>query len=50
MISNAYFQLGFEVWREFPDRIVGFPSRTHIFENNEYRYESEWTNDISMVC
>lgn len=44
-----YFR--YEVWREFPDRIVGFPSRTHVWDNvtNRWRYESEWTNEISMV-
>jgi len=39
------------VWREFPDRIVGFPSRLHMWDNgtNCWKYESEWTNSISMV-
>lgn len=49
MLTADELDFAFEVWREFPDRIVGFPSRTHVFENNEYRYESEWTNEISMV-
>lgn len=48
MLTSDELDFGFEVWREFPDRIVGFPSRTHVFEN-EYKYESEWTNEISMV-
>lgn len=41
----------FKVWREFPDRIVGFPSRTHVWDNStqRWKYESEWTNQISMV-
>uniref|UniRef100_A0A1A9WW32 Exostosin-2 n=1 Tax=Glossina brevipalpis TaxID=37001 RepID=A0A1A9WW32_9MUSC len=41
----------YEVWREFPDRIVGFPSRLHVWDNftSHWRYESEWTNEISMV-
>ena len=41
-----------QVWREFPDRLVGFPSRTHVVEEEnggKYRYESEWTSQISMV-
>lgn len=40
-----------QVWREFPDRIVGFPSRTHVWNNvsQSWRYESEWTNEISMI-
>lgn len=39
------------MWREFPDRIVGFPSRIHMLDNstNCWKYESEWTNSISMV-
>lgn len=41
----------FDVWREFPDRIVGFPSRLHVWDNvtSSWRYHSEWTNQISMV-
>ncbi len=40
-----------QTWKEFPDRLVGFPSRTHIWDNTtrRWRYESEWTNQISMV-
>ena len=40
-----------QVWREFPDRLVGFPSRVHLLDNGtgKWRYESEWTNAISMV-
>lgn len=41
----------FKVWKEFPDHIVGFPSRTHVWNNNTnaWKYESEWKNEISMV-
>lgn len=46
MLTQDELDFGFEVWREFPDRIVGFPSRTHVFENNEWKYESEWTNEV----
>lgn len=47
MLTPDELDFGFEVWREFPERIVGFPSRTHVFENNEWKYESEWTNEVS---
>lgn len=46
MLTPDELDFGFEVWREFPERIVGFPSRTHVFENGEWRYESEWTNEV----
>ncbi|XP_018334859.1 exostosin-2, partial [Agrilus planipennis] len=51
MLTSDELEFGFEVWREFPDRIVGFPSRTHIWDNAtlSWKYESEWTNEISMV-
>ncbi|XP_061391803.1 exostosin-2 [Musca vetustissima] len=51
MLTEDEVEFGYEVWREFPDRIVGFPSRLHVWENmtSHWRYESEWTNQISMV-
>lgn len=51
MLTADELNFGYEVWREFPDRIVGFPSRIHIYNNTtmRWRYESEWTNQISMV-
>lgn len=51
MLTPDEVEFAFEVWREFPDRIVGFPSRIHIWDNvtQSWKYESEWTNEISMV-
>lgn len=51
MLTADELEFGYEVWREFPDRIVGFPSRTHTWDNEtqSWRYESEWTNELSMV-
>ncbi|XP_011502760.1 PREDICTED: exostosin-2 [Ceratosolen solmsi marchali] len=51
MLTEDEIEFAFEVWREFPDRIVGFPSRTHTWDNKTacWKYESEWTNRISMV-
>lgn len=51
MLTADEVEFAFEVWREFPDRIVGFPSRTHVWDNGTtcWKYESEWTNHISMV-
>ncbi|KAJ1532048.1 hypothetical protein ONE63_000679 [Megalurothrips usitatus] len=51
MLTPDELEFGYEVWREFPDRIVGFPSRTHVWDNvtKHWKYESEWTNHISMV-
>ncbi|KAL1131710.1 hypothetical protein AAG570_011323 [Ranatra chinensis] len=51
MLTADELEFGYEVWREFPDRIVGFPSRTHVWDNatQRWKYESEWTNQISMV-
>nr|CAG4651611.1 EOG090X01LY [Triops cancriformis] len=51
MLTTDELEFGFEVWREHPDRIVGFPSRTHVWDNttDQWKYESEWTNHLSMV-
>ncbi|ALC42416.1 Ext2 [Drosophila busckii] len=51
MLTTDELDFGYEVWREFPDHIVGFPSRIHVWDNATMRwhYESEWTNQISMV-
>lgn len=51
MLTEDEVEFAFEVWREFPDRIVGFPSRIHKWDNKSscWKYESEWTNEVSMV-
>ena len=51
MLTNDELEFAYQVWREFPDRLVGFPSRTHVWNNTtqKWKYESEWTNDVSMV-
>jgi glucuronyl/N-acetylglucosaminyl transferase EXT2 len=51
MLTADELEFGYQVWREFPDRIVGFPSRTHVWNNatGRWKYESEWTSEISMV-
>lgn len=40
-----------QVWREFPDRLVGYPGRLHLWDHEmgKWKYESEWTNEVSMV-
>ena len=51
MLTVDELEFGYQVWREFPDRIVGFPPRTHVYDNvtGQYKYESEWVNDVSLV-
>ncbi|GAB6024022.1 Exostoses (Multiple)-like 3 [Chamberlinius hualienensis] len=51
MLTPDELEFGFEVWREFPDRIVGYPSRVHLWDNatRSWKYQSEWTNEVSMV-
>ncbi|CAG9135746.1 unnamed protein product [Plutella xylostella] len=51
MLTPDELEFGFDVWREFPSRIVGFPSRLHVWDAAAaaWRYHSEWTNQISMV-
>lgn len=47
----AQVDFAFTVWQSFPDRIVGYPARSHFWDSNKQRwgYTSKWTNDYSMV-
>uniref|UniRef100_A0A2P2HX98 Exostosin-2 n=1 Tax=Hirondellea gigas TaxID=1518452 RepID=A0A2P2HX98_9CRUS len=51
MMTPDELEFGYQVWREFPDRIVGFPSRNVVWNNSTstWKYDSEWTNEVSMV-
>ena len=41
----------FLVWRSFPDRIVGYPPRSHFWDplKKAWGYTSKWTNEYSIV-
>lgn len=41
----------FLVWRSFPERIVGYPPRSHFWDplKRAWGYTSKWTNDYSIV-
>ncbi|XP_054855225.1 exostosin-like 1 isoform X2 [Eublepharis macularius] len=50
-LSTGEVDFAFIVWRSFPDRIVGFPMRSHFWDpsRNQWSYTSKWTNEFSMV-
>ncbi|XP_030645030.1 exostosin-1c [Chanos chanos] len=41
----------FNVWRSFPERIVGYPPRSHFWDpvKKVWGYTSKWTNEYSIV-
>ncbi|GAA6092186.1 exostosin-1b [Tachysurus ichikawai] len=49
--SALKVDFAFTVWQSFPERIVGYPARSHFWDSNKERwgYTSKWTNDYSMV-
>lgn len=51
LVSTMSCLRSLQVWREFPDRLVGYPGRLHLWDHemNKWKYESEWTNEVSMV-
>ena len=50
MVTPDELEFGYQVWCEFPDRLVGFPGRVHVLDDDKkWKYESEWTNEVSMV-
>lgn len=51
MLNKDEIEFGYQAWREFPDSLVGFPSRFHVYDNltHSWRYDSTWTNQMSLV-
>ncbi|XP_036414044.1 exostosin-1a [Colossoma macropomum] len=51
VLSTTEVDFAFTVWQSFPERIVGYPARSHFWDANKERwgYTSKWTNDYSMV-
>uniref|UniRef100_A0A3Q3INQ2 Glycosyl transferase 64 domain-containing protein n=1 Tax=Monopterus albus TaxID=43700 RepID=A0A3Q3INQ2_MONAL len=51
VLSTNEVDFAFIVWQSFPDRIVGYPARSHYWDSSRSRwgYTSKWTNDYSMV-
>lgn len=49
--SALQVNFAFLVWRSFPDRIVGYPPRSHFWDplKQAWGYTSKWTNEYSMV-
>eukprot|EP00069_Balaena_mysticetus_P000947 bmy_14934T0 len=49
--GESKVDFAFTVWQSFPERIVGYPARSHFWDNSKERwgYTSKWTNDYSMV-
>jgi len=50
-LSTDDFDFAYKVWCSFPDRIVGFSSRSHYWDEGKesWKYSSKYTNDYSLV-
>ncbi|XP_058675854.1 exostosin-like 1 isoform X1 [Ammospiza nelsoni] len=50
-LSTSEVDFAFSVWLSFPERIVGFPTRSHFWDAERGRWgcTSRWTNEVSMV-
>lgn len=51
VITTEEIDFAFIVWKQFPDRIVGYPGRSHYWDDSKstWGYTSKWTNDYSIV-
>ncbi|XP_019637096.1 PREDICTED: exostosin-1-like isoform X1 [Branchiostoma belcheri] len=51
ILNTDEVDFAFAVWESFPDRVVGYPARSHYWDEAKSRwgYTSKWTNDYSMV-
>lgn len=51
ILNTDELDFAYTVWRDFPDRIVGYPARAHFWDDgkNGWGYTSKWTNYYSIV-
>ncbi|XP_044764759.1 exostosin-1 [Coccinella septempunctata] len=51
VLTTDEIDFAFLVWQRFPDRIVGYPARSHYWDDSKatWGYTSKWTNDYSIV-
>ncbi|KAI0229804.1 Exostosin-1a [Lamellibrachia satsuma] len=51
MLTTDEVDFAFHAWKNFPDRLVGYPPRTHYWDDSrlQWSYVSKVTNDYSMV-
>ncbi|KAK5639015.1 hypothetical protein RI129_011507 [Pyrocoelia pectoralis] len=51
VLTTDEVDFAFKVWMQFPDRIVGYPARSHYWDDakGSWGYTSKWTNDYSIV-
>ena len=50
-LTTDEIDFAFMVWQQFPERIVGYPARSHYWDDTKgsWGYTSKWTNDYSIV-
>lgn len=51
ILNTDEIDFAYNVWMNFPERIVGFPARAHFYDDskNSWGYTSKWTNYYSIV-
>ncbi|XP_075223224.1 exostosin glycosyltransferase 1 ttv [Lycorma delicatula] len=51
LLTTDEVDFAFHVWQAFPERIVGYPARSHYWDDakGSWGYTSKWTNDYSIV-
>jgi glucuronyl/N-acetylglucosaminyl transferase EXT1 len=51
ILNTEEIDFAYNVWKFFPERIVGFPARAHFYDDskNTWGYTSKWTNYYSIV-
>ncbi|XP_076361020.1 exostosin-1-like [Tachypleus tridentatus] len=50
-LSTEEIDFAFKVWQSYPERIVGYPARSHYWDESKscWRYTSKWTNEYSII-
>ncbi|XP_013791340.2 exostosin-1a-like, partial [Limulus polyphemus] len=51
VLTTEEVEFAFKVWQSYPDRIVGYPARSHYWDDSKgsWGYTSKWTNQYSII-
>ena len=48
-LTSEEISFAINVWNSFPNRLIGFQTRDHFWNEDHFQMTSKWTNSYSMV-
>lgn len=50
ILNTDELDFAYRVWRDFPDRIVGYPARAHFWDDSKVKSNSNYLCVCVYVC